>query len=73
MNAIENEVLAVAQEVDPAAPIVQAAEAVVATVADPSALTIVSDLEAAHSIIADFKAKMAGLHPTVANLFKALF
>ena len=70
---IINEVLTAANELDPNAPAVQAAEAVVATIADPSVETIANDLMTAHTLLAEFKAKMAGLHPTVANFFKALF
>ena len=73
MNANEEKVLNVAESLDPNAPIVQATEAVVETIADPSPETIVADLMTAHSIIAEFKAKMSGLHPSIYNLFKALF
>lgn len=68
-----NDVVEVANEVAPEAPITQAVEAAVETAADPSVLNIVSDLELAHTLITEVKAKLAGLHPTVANLLKAIF
>lgn len=73
MNSTENTVLNAAEALDPNAPVVQAAEAVVATAADPSPEVILADLTTAHNIIAEFKAKMAGLHPSISNLLKALF
>lgn len=73
MNTTETAILNAAEQISPNAPIVQAAEAVAATVADPSPETIVNDLITAHTLVAEFKAAMANLHPTVANFFKAIF
>lgn len=51
----------------------KAVEAAVATAIDPSPVKIVEDLMLAHSLWAEFKAKLDGLHPSVASIFKALF
>lgn len=72
-SPIVDAVVNAAAEAAPDSPAVEAAAAVVATIASPSPETILADLEAAHKIIADFKARMAGLHPSIRNLLKAIF
>ena len=67
------EVLATAEAVAPESVAVQAVEAAVATVADPSAITVMNDVELAVQLIAEFKAKIAGLHPSVSTIIKGLF
>lgn len=54
-------------------PLVEAAEAVAATVADPSPLNIINDLELAYKLLNEFRDAISGLHPSVSNLFKAMF
>ena len=51
---------------------VEAVEAVATTVADPSLFNIVADLELACKLLIELKAKIAGLHPSVSNILKAL-
>jgi hypothetical protein len=60
-------------EVAPDSVAAQAVEAAVSTAADPSPVKIVEDLMLAHSLWAEFKSKLDGLHPSVASIFKALF
>ena len=74
MNQLENNVLNAAEQIAPNSPVVEAAGAVVATIADPeSPSTILADLELAITLVKQFKAKIAGLHPSVINIVKALF
>ena len=72
-SEVVNEVLNAAQEVAPNAPVVEAAVAAVSTVADPSPANLLADVELAYKLIQQFKADIAGLHPTVGNILKALF
>lgn len=73
MSTIESEVVAAVASVAPSSVAVQAAEAVISTTADPSPLNIVADLELAIKLVSEFKTKLAGLHPSIANIIKALF
>lgn len=50
----------------------QALDAVETTVADPSVLNVLHDLQLAHSIYADVKAKLADLHNTNQNRIIAI-
>lgn len=54
------------------APIIQAAEAIETTIANPSPSNIVADIELAIDLVKQFKANIAGLHPSVINIIKAL-
>ncbi len=72
-SEVVSEVLATAEAVAPESVAVQAVEAAVATVADPSAITVMNDVELAVQLIAEFKAKIAGLHPSVSTIIKGLF
>lgn len=73
MSDVANEAAQVIETVAPESIAAQAVEATVTTVADPSVFNIVADLELAHTLYNEFKAKISNLHPTVANIFKALF
>jgi hypothetical protein len=73
MDKVLSDAVQAVSQVDPQSVAVQAVEAAVTTAADPSPMAIVSDLELAYTLLAEFKAKIAGLHPSVANIFKALF
>lgn len=52
---------------------VEAAEDVANTIHDPSMVNIVQDLECAYQLLAKFREEIAALHPSVSNIFKALF
>jgi hypothetical protein len=73
MNKVEQDAVAMANQVDQNAPILQVAEAAVSTVLNPGPASIVADLELAVTLVQEFKAKLAGMHPSVLNLVKALF
>ena len=69
VQAVENAV----EQALPDSPVVQVAEAVAATVADPSPLNIMNDLQLALNLAKKLKAKLAGMHPSVTDIIKALF
>jgi hypothetical protein len=73
MSTIASEVLAVAETAIPTSVAVQASEAILSTIAAPTPLTIMQDVELAIQLIAEFKTKMSGLHPSVSAIVKALF
>jgi len=73
MNTVETEVLQTAEQIDPNAPVVQAAEAVVATIADPSPLNVMNDLELALKLAKRLKSTLSTMHPSVTDIIKALF
>ena len=73
MSEVPNEVAQAVEAVAPESIAAQAIEAAVETSVDHSPIKIVEDLALAHSLWSEFKAKIAGLHPSVANIFKALF
>lgn len=52
--------------------IVDAVEAVGETIADPSPLNILKDLEVAAKLAQKFKASLSGLHPSVLDMIKSL-
>lgn len=54
-------------------PALQALQAIVQTVDQPSIENILADIELAHTLITEFKANMSNLHPSVGNILKALF
>ena len=72
MNTIEKDALAVANQLDPSAPVVEAANAALATAADPSVSNIVADLILAEKLVAEIKAKLTGTHPSILAYLKAL-
>lgn len=55
------------------APIVQAAQAVAETIANPSIPVLAEDLLLAHQLANEVKAKLAGKHPSLALIFQTLF
>lgn len=73
MNETEKTLIQAAQTIDPTAPIVEAASAAIETVANPSPENILADLELAISLVKQFRAAMANLHPSVINIVKELF
>ena len=60
-------------DVAPEAPILEAAGAVAATIANPSIPVLAEDLLLVHSIVSQVKAQLAGKHPGVLEIFKVLF
>lgn len=54
-------------------PIVEAVEPVPSTVADPSTATLVADIETAIKLVDELKTKLSGVHPSILDLFKAIF
>ncbi len=54
-------------------PALQALQAIVQTVDQPSIENILADIELAQALVKEFKEKMNNLHPSVANIVKALF
>ncbi len=73
MNDAVDKVIEIANAVAPDSVAVEATQAIVKTLDDPSILNIVADLELAYKLIFEFREKIDGLHPTVGNLIKALF
>ncbi len=55
------------------APIVEIAEAIVATVANPGVATILADIQLAQRLSTELKAKMKDADPSLIDFFKALF
>lgn len=55
------------------APIVEAAAAVEATIVNPSIPVLAGDLLLAHKLVSEVKQQLAGKHPTITALFRALF
>jgi len=72
MTDVASEALEVAKEIDPNAPIVQAAEAAVNTVSDLSVSNIVADIELIVKLVNQLKAKLQGVHPNLIDIIKAL-
>lgn len=70
-SILENVINEVAKEA-PNAPVAQLAEAAVNTVVSPTPESILADIETIFSIVKEVKAKLAGVHPSVAAIFKAL-
>lgn len=59
--------------VNEAPPVESALEAIGETILDPSIPQIMADFEIALQLAMQVKNQLAGLHPTVQNVFKALF
>ena len=55
------------------APIIEAVEAVAATIANPSLPVLAEDLVMVHSLVSEVKARLAGKHPSLNSIFRALF
>ncbi len=73
MNEVNSEILSAAQQIAPNAPAVEVASAAISTVESPSPANILADIELAISLIKQFKAALANVHPSVANLVKMIF
>jgi hypothetical protein len=71
-NAVENVANTVAQ-LDPASPAVQAVEAVVKTVVDPSPSNIVADFALEVQLADEIKSRLAGANPSILDVLKTLF
>jgi hypothetical protein len=54
-------------------PIIQAAEAVAATIANPSLPVLAEDLVMVHSLVNEVKTRLDGKHPSLSAIFHALF
>ena len=72
MNTVESDVLAVANQVAPQSPAVEAIQAVADTIADPSPTNIIADVELALKLAKKLKVALSNMHPTVTNVIKAL-
>ena len=68
MTNIVNEIVNLAQELVPDAPITQAIEQVAKTIEQPSIENIMADLQLAQKIIEQLKT----FHPSILNIVKAL-
>ena len=53
-------------------PIVEVAQAVAQTVANPSLPVLVEDLILIHNLVTNVRSQLAGKHPSVLNIFNAL-
>lgn len=73
MNQTETTILNAAEALAPTAPVVQATEAVISTIANPTAATILNDIELAISLVKQLKAHLNSSHPSLANIVKLLF
>lgn len=56
----------------PNAPAAQLAAAAVKTVVSPTPESILADIETVMSVFKEIKGKLAGVHPSVINILKAL-
>jgi len=73
MNVPEIEGMSVIEEESKSVSVLEALQAIVKTIDDPSIANILADLELAQTLVNEFKANIAGLHPSIANVIKALF
>ena len=73
MNETETTLLNAAETIAPESPVLKVAEAALQTASNPTPSTILSDVELAVGLVKDFKAKIAGLHPSVINLIHLMF
>lgn len=71
--SVVNEVAQVVEATAPDSVAAEALGAVVSTVADPSPLNIINDLEIAIKLAKKLKASLSGMHPSVTDIIKALF
>ena len=72
MTEVVNEIAQTLQQIDPQSIAAQALNAAINTAAHPDVITILNDLALGHKIITEFKANINNLHPSVANVIKAL-
>lgn len=72
MSSLLEKFISVAAEVNPEAPVVQVAEDVAQTAANPSPENILADIELAISLFKEFKSSTANLHPSVWRVIKLL-
>lgn len=72
MTHIAKDALDTAKAIDPNAPIVEAAEAVVNTSADPSPANLLNDIELAIGFVKQLRALLNTAHPSVTSLVKKL-
>jgi len=72
MTDVASEVLSVANEVAPEAPIVEVANAAVATVADLGPSTVLSDIELAVSLITQLKTIVSNVSGDTLDKIKTL-
>ena len=70
---IEQEALAVANELSPQAPAVEIVEAVMKTAADPNPVNLLNDVKLAIDLVSKLKQELSGAHPSVIELIKLLF
>ena len=73
VSKVINDVVNVASQVAPQAPIVEAAEAAIATVASPTPVNYLADIQLAISIISTIKQHLDGKHPSLWGALKGLF
>lgn len=72
MSDITDAILDVANEFDKDSPIVEAVEAIGATIAAPTPSNLIADIELAIKIVKRFKSATANMHPTAKNILKEL-
>ena len=70
--SLADKVMGMLNDVAPASPAVEVAEAVAATVVAPTPANLIADVELAITLFKEFRAKTAGLHPTVWDVIKLL-
>lgn len=70
-NLIENIVQDAAQAA-PNSPALQVASAAITTAENPSASNILDDIELVVSLAKEIKTKLANVHPSLLNIFKAI-
>ena len=54
-------------------PVVEAAQAIAQTIANPSIPVLAEDLLLAHKLVNEVKEKLAGKHPSLSVIFNTLF
>ncbi len=72
MTSLAETVIADAAQAAPEVPALQAAEAAAETVIDPSPSNILNDIETVLHIVKELKVKLAGTHPSLLELIKAM-
>ena len=73
MNQVVDDVVNVANKMDPNSVAARAAAAAIATIASPSPALVVSDIALAIQLVDELKAKLSGTHPSIMDIVKALF
>lgn len=72
MTDVVNEALSVAETIDPNAPAIEIASAAINTAEAPTTANIVADVELAISLVKKLQDSLAGTHPTVMKVVKAI-